>query len=64
VFDAAGASVKVVVLNGCYSETQAAALVGHVDCVVEWLMKLHLHVQRVITLTQRDAKSQADLLPW
>jgi hypothetical protein len=34
VFDAAGASVKVVVLNACYSETQAEALVTHVDCVV------------------------------
>lgn len=34
VFDAAGASVKVVVLNACYSETQAEALVTHVDCVI------------------------------
>jgi hypothetical protein len=34
VFDAAGASVKVVVLNACYSETQAEALVTRVDCVV------------------------------
>jgi hypothetical protein len=34
VFDAAGASVKVVVLNACYSEAQAEALVTHVDCVV------------------------------
>jgi hypothetical protein len=34
VFDAAGASVRVVVLNGCYSGTQAEALVTHVDCVV------------------------------
>jgi hypothetical protein len=34
VFDAAGASVKLVVLNACYSETQAEALVTHVDCVV------------------------------
>jgi hypothetical protein len=33
-FGAAGASVKLVVLNACYSEVQAAALVTHVDCVV------------------------------
>ena len=33
-FGAAGASVKVVVLNACYSEAQAAALLAHVDCVV------------------------------
>jgi hypothetical protein len=33
-FGAAGASVKLVVLNACYSELQAAALVAHVDCVV------------------------------
>lgn len=34
VFDAAGGTVKVVVLNACYSEMQAAALVARVDCVV------------------------------
>lgn len=34
VFDAAGASVKLVVLNACYSEAQAEALVTRVDCVV------------------------------
>jgi WD40 repeat protein/nucleoside phosphorylase len=33
-FGAAGSSVKLVVLNACYSETQAAALLAHVDCVV------------------------------
>jgi hypothetical protein len=33
-FDAAGASVKLVVLGACYSEPQAAALLGCVDCVV------------------------------
>jgi len=33
-FGAAGASVKLVVLNACYSEPQAEALVAHVDCVV------------------------------
>jgi WD40 repeat protein len=34
VFGAAGASVKVVVLNACYSEPQADSLLAHVDCVV------------------------------
>lgn len=33
-FGAAGSSVKVVVLNACYSDVHAAALVTHVDCVV------------------------------
>jgi hypothetical protein len=33
-FDAAGASVKLVVLSACYSEAQAEALLAHVDCVV------------------------------
>jgi hypothetical protein len=33
-FDAAGSSVKLVVLSACYSEPQAAALLGLVDCVV------------------------------
>jgi nucleoside phosphorylase len=33
-FGAAGSSVKLVVLSACYSETQAAALLAHVDCVV------------------------------
>ncbi len=33
-FSAAGASVRLVVLNACYSEAQAAALVTQVDCVV------------------------------
>src|SRR4029079_5943499 len=31
---AAGSSVKLVVLNACYSEPQAEALAAHVDCVV------------------------------
>ncbi|HEX2687932.1 MAG TPA: CHAT domain-containing protein [Kofleriaceae bacterium] len=34
VMRAAGASVMVVVLNACYSEVQAQALVAHVPCVV------------------------------
>jgi len=33
-FSAAGASVRLVVLNACYSESQAMALAAHVDCVV------------------------------
>ena len=33
-FDAAGSSVKLVVLSACYSEPQAAALLSRVDCVV------------------------------
>jgi hypothetical protein len=34
VFGAAGASVKVAILNACYTEAHADALVAHVDCVV------------------------------
>ena len=33
-FSAAGSSVRLVVLNACYSDTQANALLAHVDCVV------------------------------
>jgi hypothetical protein len=33
-FAAAGSSVQVVVLNACYSEQHAEALIAHVDCVV------------------------------
>jgi len=33
-FGAAGASVRLVVLNACYSAAQADALLAHVDCVV------------------------------
>jgi len=33
-FGAAGSSVRLVVLNACYSEIQANALLAHVDCVV------------------------------
>jgi len=32
--EAAGSSVKLVVLSACYSEAHAAALLAHVDCVV------------------------------
>jgi hypothetical protein len=33
-FRVVGASVKLVVLNACYSEAVAAALLRHVDCIV------------------------------
>jgi hypothetical protein len=33
-FGAAGSSVKLVVLNACYSDVQAEALRAHVDCIV------------------------------
>ena len=33
-FGAAGGSVQLVVLNACYSDSQAQALLAHVDCVV------------------------------
>src|ERR1041385_3966532 len=33
-FGAAGASVRLVLLNACYSEQAAEALLTHVDCVV------------------------------
>jgi WD40 repeat protein len=33
-FGAAGSSVQLVVLNACYSDVQAEALLAHVDCVV------------------------------
>jgi len=33
-FGAAGSSVKLAVLNACYSEVQAEALIAHVDCVI------------------------------
>jgi uncharacterized caspase-like protein len=34
-FDAAGASVKLVVLDACYSKAYAEAVAAHIDCVVE-----------------------------
>jgi hypothetical protein len=33
-FGAAGSSVQLVVLNACYTDSQAEALIAHVDCVV------------------------------
>jgi len=40
-FGAAGTSVKMVVLNACYSEAQAKALLPHVDCVVGMSGSIH-----------------------
>lgn len=40
-FGAAGTSVKVVVLNACYSEVQAQALIEHVDYVVGMRGSIH-----------------------
>src|SRR5262249_39294427 len=33
-FGSAGSSVKLVVLNACYGDEQADALLAHVDCIV------------------------------
>src|SRR6185436_9549743 len=40
-FEAAGASVKLVVLNACYSDPQAAALLTRIDCVVGMRGSIH-----------------------
>jgi hypothetical protein len=40
-FGAAGTSVQVVVLSGCYSEPAAEALLEHVDCVVGTRSAIH-----------------------
>jgi CHAT domain len=40
-FGAAGASVKLVVLNACYSDGQAKALLPHVGCVVGMSGSIH-----------------------
>lgn len=40
-FGAAGSSVQVVVLDACYSATQAEALLSHVDCVVSTRGTIH-----------------------
>lgn len=45
-FGAAGASVKLVVLSACYSETSAEALLAYVDCVVGMSGALHDDVVR------------------
>ena len=40
-FDAAGSSVKLIVLDACYSEVQAKALLDHADCVVGMAGSIH-----------------------
>ena len=40
-FGAAGSSVQVVVLDACYSATQAEALLAHADCVVSTRGTIH-----------------------
>jgi len=40
-FGAVGSSVKLVVLNACYSDAQAGALLVHVDCVVGMSGSIH-----------------------
>ena len=40
-FGAAGTSVRLVVLNACYSEAQAGALLPHVECVVGMSGSIH-----------------------
>jgi hypothetical protein len=40
-FGAAGASVRLVVLNACYTDAQADALLAHVDCVVGMAGAIH-----------------------
>jgi nucleoside phosphorylase len=49
-FGAAGSSVKLVVLNACYSEVQAAALVAHVDCVVGMSGSIHDDAARTFSI--------------
>src|SRR5262249_23917620 len=39
--DAAGASVRLVVLNACYTASLADALLAHVDCVVGMSGAIH-----------------------
>src|SRR3954469_17381257 len=39
--DAAGASVRLVVLNACYTASIAKALLAHVDCVVGMSGAIH-----------------------
>lgn len=49
-FGAAGASVKLVVLNACYSDAQAEALLAHVDCVVGMAGAVQDHVARTFAI--------------
>ena len=45
-FGAAGASVKLVVLNACYTAPIATALLAHVDCVVGMSGLIHDNAAR------------------
>lgn len=49
-FGAAGASVKVVVLNACYSAIQAEALLVHVGCVVGMGGPIHAGAARAFAI--------------
>jgi hypothetical protein len=49
-FGAVGTSVKVVVLNTCYSDTHVDALLVHVDCVVSMDSALRDNAARVYTI--------------
>ncbi len=49
-FGAAGASVKLVVLNACYSEGQADALLAHVDHVVGIGGSIHEDAARIFAI--------------
>lgn len=46
VFGVAGSSVKLVILNACYSEPAADALLAHVDCVVGMAGSIGDHAAR------------------
>jgi hypothetical protein len=45
-FGAAGSSVRLVVLDACYSSLQADALLNHVECVVGMSKGIHRDAAR------------------
>ncbi|HEX7841127.1 MAG TPA: CHAT domain-containing protein, partial [Kofleriaceae bacterium] len=49
-FEAAGASVKLVVLNACFTEPIAEALLANVDCVVGMSGAIHDDAARVFAI--------------
>src|SRR5215208_5626388 len=49
-FEAAGGSVKLVVLSACYSAEPAEALLAHVDCVVGMSGALHDGMARAFAI--------------
>src|SRR6185436_4877366 len=49
-FGAAGVSVKLVILNACYSEVQANALLAHVDHVVGIGGSIHDDAARIFAI--------------